>query len=81
MRRNRKLSRKKIILGSIAAVLVVATACGVVVAMHRKTPNSGTGQSITLEQSDYEEKKNDSERDASVIYHNGLCGGRGEGTF
>ena len=59
MRRNRKLSRKKIILGSIAAVLVVATACGVVVAMHRKTPNSGTGQSITLEQSDYEEKKND----------------------
>ena len=39
MRRNRKLSRKKIILGSIAAVLVVATACGIVVAMHRKTPS------------------------------------------
>ena len=28
-----------------------------------------------------EEKKNDSERDASIIYHNGLCGRRGEGAF
>lgn len=62
MRRSQNFSRKEIILGITAAILVVSTICGAVVARHQKTSTSNTGQSITIDQSDYKENKNDAIR-------------------